>query len=260
MKRLAIALSALATGFAAAPALAQQGPDPQSLAYFAPMETQDALVVPTGDLESQNFAYYQYDQHSKSGPSILELSPTIKIGAMHHVQLDVTAPYTIYGNAPNGGTVGFDGYYQFNDPRPNFPALAMQAGYTATDYGPGHSSDNYFARGLLTQWLGPDNHAPRLDLNINWTHYTQPPPGTRSDVFGFGIGYTRRLNNQTAFVADVVHDYLPTNNQAENFIDAGLRYIVGGGWTVSEVVGVGMGPNAPAFRTIFVFQKDFNLF
>jgi hypothetical protein len=259
MKRLAVVLSALATGFSA-PTLAQEGPDPQSLAFFAPMETQDALVVPTGNLESQNFAYYQYDKHSKTGPSILELSPTIKIGAMRHVQLDVTAPYTVYGNGPNAGVVGFDGYYQFTDPTPSFPALALQGGYTATDYGPGRTSDSYFARGLLTQWLGSSSHAPRLDLNINWTHFTQPPAGTRTDVFGFGLGYTRRLNDRTAFVADAVHDYLPANFQAENFIDAGIRYIIGGGWTVSEVVGVGIGQNSSQLRTIFVIQKDFHLF
>jgi hypothetical protein len=260
MSRLAVARSGLVISLAAAPALATEPPDPQSLASFAPMETQDALVVPTGVLESQNFAYYQYDQHSKSGPSILELSPTIKLGAMPHVQLDVTAPYTVNGNAPNGGTFGFDGYYQFTDPTPNFPALAVQAGYTATSYGPGQTSKNYFGRALFTQWLGSDSHAPRLDLNINWTHYVQPPPGTRSDVFGFGIGYTRLINDRMAFVADAVHDYLPTNYQAENFVDAGVRYIIGGGWVISEVIGVGIGQQSPAFRSIFVIQKDFRLF
>jgi hypothetical protein len=245
---------------ATAAARAQEGPDPQSLASFAPMETQDALVVPTGTLEFQNYAYYQNNPNSKSGPSILELSPTIKIGAFHHVQLDVTAPYTIYGHGTNGGTVGFDGYYQFTDPTPTMPALAVQAGYTATSYGPAQTSTNYFGRALFTQWLGSDSHAPRLDLNVNWTHYTQPPPGSRTDVFGFGIGYTRRLNDKLAFVSDIVHDYLPTNYQAENFIDAGVRYVIGGGWTISEVVGAGFAQNSPAFRSIFVFQKDFQAF
>jgi hypothetical protein len=206
-----------------------------------------------GTLESQNFALYQ------DSPSLLTLSPTIKLGAFHHVQLDVTAPFVTGPNEPNAGAVGADGYYQFNDPTPGFPALALQAGSTFGNYGPTRLPNTYFLRGLLTQWLGPDSNAPRLDLNINYTYIPNPLPGDRRDVFGFGVGYTQRLNDQTAFVGEVVHDYLSANGKSENFVDGGLRYIVGGGWTVSGVIGPGFAENSPAFRMIFVVQKDFDV-
>ena len=241
-------------------AAALADPDPQSLAYFVPMEVQDALTTPEGVFEFQGYQLFTRNPYVKSNQNTFVLSPTVKLGAFHHVQLDITAPYQINGNTPNSGSSGVDGYYQFTDPSPYFPALMVQAGYTFTGYGPGKTSNNYFVRGLATQWLGPNSHAPRLDVNVNWTHYTTPLPGNRSDVWGFGLGYTQRLNDQTAFVADVVHDYQVVNNQTENFVDAGLRYIVGGGWVVSGVVGVGYGPQAPAFRTLFTFQKDFGLF
>ena len=279
-------LAALATGLAAAPAFAADpalgdtpasaiagapvrtlisaeamaNPDPQALSSFAPMEVQDALTVPEGVLEFQNYDLYTYNPYTSKNQSTLLMSPTLKLGAFHHVQLDITAPYQINPNTPNTGSSGVDGYYQFNDPTPYFPALAVQAGTTFTGYGPGKTSNSYFVRGLATQWLGSDKNAPRLDFNVGWTHVSTPLAGNRSDLWSFGIGYTQRLNAKTAFVSDIVHDYLPTNNQAENFVDAGLRYVVGDGWVVSGAVGAGFAQNSPALRTIFSFQKDFGLF
>ena len=164
MKRVVIALSALATGFAVAPALAQPAPDPQSLAYFAPMETQDALVVPTGNFESQNFAYTSTISTVRPVPRSLSSARRSRSARFTTFNWTSRRRNGYGGNTPNAGVVGFDGYYQFNDPRPNFPALAAKAGYTPIEYGPGRTSNSYFLRGLLTQWLGPDDHAPRLDL------------------------------------------------------------------------------------------------
>jgi hypothetical protein len=281
MKPVAMTLTALAIGFATASAMAADpaaptlatapvrtllsaaamaDPDPQALSSFSPMEVQDALVVPEGIMEFQGYSLYTYNPNTKTNQSTLLMDPTLKIGAFHHVQLDVTAPYTINPDTPNTGSSGVDGYYQFNDPTPYFPALAVQAGTTFTGYGPGKTSNSYFVRGLMTQWLGSDDHAPRLDINVGWTHVSTPPPGTRSDLWSFGVGYTQRLNDQTAFVADIVHDYLPVNNEAENFVDVGLRYVVGDGWTVSGAVGAGFAQQSPALRTLFSFQKDFGLF
>lgn len=276
---LAIGLAA-APAFAAAPALgdtpasaiadapvrtlisaaAMADPDPQALSSNSPVEVQDALVVPEGIMEFQGISLYTYNPYTKTNQSTLLLNPTLKIGAMHHVQLDITAPYQINQNTPNAGSAGVDGYYQFNDPTPYFPALAVQAGWTFTGYGPGKTSNSYFVRGLMTQWLGDDKNAPRLDLNVGWTHVTTPLPGNRSDLWSFGLGYTQRLNAKTAFVADITHDYLPVNNEAENFVDAGLRYVVGDGWVVTGAVGAGFAQQSPALRTIFSFQKDFGLF
>jgi hypothetical protein len=241
-------------------AAAMANPDPQALSSFAPMEVQDALVLPEGVMEFQGYQLFTRNPYVKSNQNTFLLSPTLKVGAFHHVQLDITAPYQINGNTPNAGSAGIDGYYQFTDPAPYFPALATQVGYTFTGYGPGKTSNSYFVRGLLTQWLGGDKNAPRLDANVGWTHVTTPLPGNRSDIWTFGLGYTQRLNAKTAFVADIVHDYQPVNDKVQNFVDGGVRYIVGGGWTVTGVVGPGFGPQSPAFRTLFSFQKDFSLF
>jgi hypothetical protein len=286
MKPLIVTLTALVVGLASAPAFAADpvpgdtpdsaiasapvrtnisaaamaNPDPQALSSFSPMEVQDALVLPEGILEFQGYSLYTYNPYTKTNQSTFLMDPTLKIGAMHHVQLDITAPYSINQNTANTGSAGVDGYYQFTDPTPYFPALAAQAGWTFTGYGPGKTSNSYFVRGLMTQWLGSDTNAPRLDLNVGWTHVTTPLPGDRKDLWAFGVGYTQQLNTKMAFAADITHDYLPVNLEAENFVDAGLRYVVGDAWTVTGAVGAGFAQRSPAFRTLFSFQKDFSLF
>lgn len=234
--------------------------DPQSLSTNVPVPTQDALVVRTGSIELQGVGVYTYDTHNSKGPDLLALSPTVKVGAIKGLQLDFTAPYSVgnQSSASQGGD-GVDFLYQFNDPTPTFPALAIQAGYQIP-WGPGHRTSQYFVRGLATQWLGPNEQAPRLHLNLNWTHYTTPSSTARTDQLELGVAYSMLVSHSTALVVDVVHGAKSTKRANETVVDAGLRWEINEGWALSAGAGVGIAEQSPAFRILFAVQREFRAF
>ncbi len=234
--------------------------DPQGLSTNVPVQTQDALPVRTGVLELQGVGVYTRDDYNSRGRDLLNLSPTLKIGPAKGLQIDLSVPYST-GNqsGANQGTDGFDVFYNFNDPTPTFPALAIQSGYQIP-YGAGHKTSQYFVRGIATQWLGPDDKAPRLHLNLNWTHSTTPSSTSRKDVLEISVGYSMLVSSSTALVLDVVHGAKSAKGQNETIADAGLRWEINDEWALSGGVGVGIGQQSPAFRVLFAIQRDFHLF
>lgn len=241
---------------AASPALA----DPQALSTFVPVQTQDALVVRTGVLELQGTGVYTRDTHNSRGPDLLNLSPTLKLGPVKGVQLDISVPYAV-GNqsGANQGSSGFDALYQFTDPSPTFPALAIQAGYQIP-YGAGHHTDQWFVRGLATQWLGSNDKAPRLHLNFDYTHVNTPSSTQRKDVMLILGAVSMLLTDQTALVLDIVHGAKTTKRENQTIVDAGLRWEINDEWSLSGGVGAGIGQQSPQFRVIFAIQKEFKIF
>ncbi len=241
---------------AASPALA----DPQGLSTDVPVRPRTRWRCGPATLELQGVGVYTNDAHNSKGRDLLNLSPTLKIGAAKGLQMDVSVPYSV-GNQSGAsqGTNGLDFLYQFNDPTPFFPALAVQAGYQ-TPYGAGHHTSQYFVRGLLTQWLGPNEQAPRLHLNLNWTHSTTPSSSNRRDQLELGVAYSMLVSQTTALVVDVVHGAKPAKTQNETIFDAGLRWQISDDWALSGGAGIGIGQQSPDFRILFAVQKDFQLF
>ncbi len=234
--------------------------DPQATSTYVPVQTQDALVVRTGSLTLQGTGVYTRDPINKKGADLLNMTPTIKLGPFKDVQLDVSVPYAV-GNQSTAdqGSAGVDAFYQFTDPTPTHPALAIQAGYQ-WPYGQGNKSNQYFVRGLLTQWLGSNDRAPRLHLNLNYTRLTTPAKGGRSDIPEIGVAYSQLLTDKTAMVLEVVHGAKSTNGQNQTYLVGGLKWDVSDAWSLGSGVGVGVGQQSPDFRVIFAFQRALQLF
>ena len=238
------------------PALA----DPQALSTNVPVQTQDALAVRTGTLELQGVGVYTRDDHNSKGRDLLNLSPTLKLGAAKGLQLDISAPYSVGDQSgANQGSGGFDVFYNFNDPTPSFPALAVQAGYQLP-YGAGHHTRNISCAERRRSGLALNDKSPRLHLNLSWTHATTPSSTNRKDVLEIGVAYSMLVSDTTALVIDVVHGAKSTKGQNETIADAGLRWEISDEWTLSGGVGVGIGQQSPAFRMLFAIQRGFHLF
>jgi hypothetical protein len=168
--------------------------DPQSLSTDVPVPVQDALPTKTGVLELQGVGIYMLEDCNSKGRNLLPLNPTIRLGAAPHLQLDLSAPYAVGSqSSENQGQGSADAFYEFTDPSPRFPALAMQAGWRYFEYGPGHQPNHYFIRALATQWLGDNDKAPRLDLNFNYTHVDEPGATQRSDIAEVGVARDRSV-------------------------------------------------------------------
>lgn len=249
-------LLSLSAILVAGPAVA----DPQSTSTFVPVEVQDALVVRTGTLTLQGTGVFTRDEHNSRGSDLLNLTPTLKLGPVKGVQLDISVPYAT-GNQSTAsqGSSGIDGFYQFTDPTPTRPALALQAGYQQP-YGAGDKSAQYFARGLATQWLGSSDQAPRLHLNLDWTHVATPSSTGRRDTLEIGAALSTLITAHTALVVDVVHGAKSTAGQNQTIIDAGVNWELGDGWVLASGAGFGIAQQSPAFRVIFAFQKGFQVF
>src|SRR4051794_27144954 len=56
---------------------------------------QDALATPRGTLTLQGTSVYTRDDFNRKGRDLLELGPTVKIGAAKGLQLDFTVPYAV---------------------------------------------------------------------------------------------------------------------------------------------------------------------
>ena len=124
----------------------------------------------------------------------------------------------------------------------------------------GNKSNQYFVRGLLTQWLGSNDRAPRLHLNLNCTQLTTPAKGGRSDIPEIGVAYSQLLTDKTAMVLEVVHGAKSTNGQNQTYLGGGLKWDVSDAWSLGSGVGVGVGQQSPDFRVIFAFQRALQLF
>jgi len=255
LRRPACLAAAMAT--AAAPALA----DPQALSRNVPVPVQDALATKRGTLTLQGTGVYTRDDFNSKGRDLLELGPTVKLGVAQGLQLDFTAPYAV-GNqsSANQGYGAADFFYQFTEPSPRMPALAVQGGYRFFEFGPGLQSDQWFLRAAATQWFGPDDKSPRVHLNLNWTHIPRPGNSNRSDVLEIGLAYSQLVSRSTALVLDVVHGAKTAKGQDETILDVGLRHEFNDEWAVSAGVGAGIFQESPAFRVLFGVQRNFELF
>lgn len=247
----------LAPGVAPWPALA----DPQALSSFAPLQTQDALVVPPGSLTLQGTGVYTRDTNLQGrGSNLLNLTPTVKLGAYRGVQLDASVPYAVGSqSSAQQGSAGVDAYYQFTDPTPTFPALAVQAGYQ-WPYGSGVKSNQFFIRALATQWLGSSERAPRLHLNLEYTQVTNPVRTARRDVPAIGVAYSQLLTNKTALVLEIRHGANTSKNSNFTLLGTGILWEITDAWSASGGLNVGVGEKSPDYRVIFGLKRAFQLF
>jgi len=211
-------------------------------------------------LEIQGTAVSTRDDHAADGRNLLNLTPTIKLGALKGLQIDVSAPYAVGDQrTANQGGGSLDAIWNFLPISDTLPALAVQPGYQ-TPYGAGHKSGQYFLRGLATQRLGTGEKAPRLHLNLNWTHVQQPSSTGRREVLEMSVAFSTLLTDKTALVLDVVHGAKTTVRQNQTIVEAGLKWELSDTWALTGGVGVGLGQDSPAFRVIFGFARDVSLF
>jgi len=234
--------------------------DPQSLSSYVPVQTEDAYETRLGTLEMQGVSRFTRDSNNRRGPNLWNLEPTLKLGALPGLQLDVSAPYAA-GNqsGANQGGYGADALYRFNQQTMYLPAFALHA-YYQQPYGAGHKSAQYTLRGIATKSLGSSERSPRLHLNLTWYHRVQPSSTQRDDQLEASVALSTLITERTALVADVVHGAKPDRNSNQTILEVGFRHEINDGLALSGGIGVGVGQQSPAFRAIFAIQKSLKLF
>ncbi|MEO8713575.1 MAG: hypothetical protein ABI369_01030 [Acetobacteraceae bacterium] len=235
--------------------------DPQGLSGFVPVQVQDALAVHLGDIEFQGAGRFDKDTHNSRGSNLWTLSPEVKLGGpIKGLEFVVGTSYGLGDQSgANQGAGTIAAFYQINDNTKYVPAFAVEAEY-ATPYGPGHTTAEYTFQAIATKYLGTSDKAPRLDVNVFWTHRPQPGLGTRSDQLEIGAAYSMLIRDDTALVVDYVHGAKPAARQVENIVDVGFRHEISKTLAVSIGAGAGIAQQSPAYRVLFSIQKTFSLF
>lgn len=231
--------------------------DPQSLAPNFPIQIEDAFVVPTGVFQVQADDHFS---RSAAGVELGSAEPVFKLGAAHHLQLDISPSYNWASrNSPGNGALTADALYQLNDNSKYIPAFAVH-GYVQTGYGPNPASTSFIVRGIATKSLGDSVTAPRLHLNLTWTDVTAPAPGQRASLYSFAVGYSRLLTPKLAVVTDLVDQQQPAKTRWETLADVGLVYQVSRDWSVSVGGGAGVAGHAADQRFFLAVERNFSLF
>jgi hypothetical protein len=231
--------------------------DPQALSPFVPVTIEDAYPTATGKGEFQGVTYWT---HGPAKKDLVTLAPELKLGVFPGAQFEIEPTYGL-GNA-NGrdqGSVTFGGLYNLNQQGDVLPALALHDDYAQGFGRHGGASENTL-KVIATKSLGDPWSAPRLHLNLSWSHATNAGPTDRTDRYQAAIGYSQSVTADIALVVDYVHAQNPAKGGVSNLIEAGLRHEVADNIAVSAGGGVGIGPQSPDFRLLVALQYDFKAF
>ncbi|MBE7217593.1 MAG: hypothetical protein INR64_03895 [Caulobacteraceae bacterium] len=252
---LGLAAVALAAPASAAP------PDPQALAPNYPVEIEDALPVPLGAFTVQLDQRLTRDRTGGTTADLGQPEAVLKLGAAKGLQLDLSSSYS-YGSADqvDNGFATVDALYQATTDHGLVPDLAVHAYYQA-GYGHGGPSDQTVLRGLATKRLGADDQAPRLHLNLTWTHVLTPGATSRDDQYSVGVGYSMLLLRDTALVVDYVHSQgADRHTPFDNLVDLGVIHQFSSAWSVAAGAGGGVSASSPEGRVFVGLQRSFKLF
>ena len=260
-RRRRAALAVCGAAILASGAAAAAPPDPQALAPNYPVEIEDALPVPQGSLVVQLDQRFTRDRGMGATSDLGQPEAVFKLGAAKGLQLDFSPSYS-YGSSSSAdrgfGTI--DALYQFTEDKGLLPDLAVHAYYQA-GYGHGGPSDQTILRGLLTKRLGDTVEAPRVHLNLTWTHVISPTVDARDDQYAVGVGYSMLLETHTALVVDYVHSQRPDRHDPyENLVDVGLIHQFSPQWSVAFGAGGGVTASSPEARVFVGLQRSFKLF
>ncbi|NUZ08406.1 hypothetical protein [Piscinibacter koreensis] len=230
------------------------------MSTFVPVQTEDAYETRLGALELQGVFRFTRDNNNRRGSDLWTIEPTLKVGAMSGLQLDLSVPYAMgTQSGAKQGNVGAGALYRFTEQTAYLPALALKASYQHP-YGAGHKTAQYTLRGIATKSLGASERSPRLHVNLTWTHRLQPSATQRDDQLEASLALSALISDRTALVADVVRGAKPEVNATQTILELGLRHEISNGFTLSGGVGVGLGQQSPAFRALFAMQRSFGLF
>lgn len=236
-------------------------PDPQALAPNYPVEIEDALPVPLGAFTVQLDQRWTQDRSQGSTTDLGQPEAVFKLGAAKGLQLDFSPSYS-YGSSSSGdrGFATVDALYQVTSDRGFVPDLAVHAYYQA-GYGHGGPSDQTILRGLVTKRLGSDDQAPRLHINLTWTHVLTPAVGARDDQYSVGVGYSMLLLRDTALVVDYVHSQAADRHTSfDELVDVGVIHQFSPEWSVAAGAGGGVSSSSPEARVFVGLQRTFKLF
>lgn len=225
-----------------------------------PLEVEDTSTARHRQMQLQASTRYELEH---DGGDLLFIEPQLQYGFADNFHVEVTYPIVAgSGDRTGAGDVIVSGLYRFYDERsPGFgddplPSMAVQGEFELPT---GINSDglDFTLRYIATKTLTHDDAQDRLHLNVAWTHNTAAAGDERHNFFSAVLGYSRKLNDETAVVADIVREQDEQEGQDATILEAGVIRQLTENVTISGGLGFGLGEESPDFRATFGFQYSF---
>ncbi len=230
-------VTALLGCLAGCPTMAGAQSDPQGLSANLPVRLKDAFVTEPGAVALQ---YGSRTSVAGDGRYSLRGGPALKLGLPGRFELSL-APLRQYGDASSvhGGLVGMELEWNVNRQTRVVPAFLI-ALIRQQPYGGGHQGPHEAIQLVATKSLGAGRAAPRLGMEIAWTHSAGVTERERPRRWLAGLVTSRLIGPKTALVLDLVRQQQDRRDQTSTFLDAGVNHVIGRSMTLSGGLGPGL--------------------
>jgi hypothetical protein len=188
----------------------------------------------------------------------LTLEPIFVWGFAENWQAKLFAPFFLAeADQTHSGDIGLEALYNFN-PDAALPAFALAA-RVILPTGANSEGVDTTLKFLATKDIG-ERRIDRLHLNLEYSHKFNRAEDERKDRYAAVLGYSRRLDQSTTFIADFVHELelqeLQERSKA-NVFELGLRRQLDAKTVISVGAGAGIGDNSLDYTVAIGFERSF---
>ena len=257
-RALACLYAAAAAAFISAP-VARAG-DVHDLQRGLPLEIEDTQTSEHREMQFQTPARYELED---GGGDLLVLEPQLQYGFADNFHVEVSYPiYAGSGDRTGSGDVVVAGLYRFLDETSPglgdepWPSLAVKAEFELPT---GINSDGLDTtlQFIATKTITEADSQDRLHFNLAWEHNMAADSGERANRFAAVFGYSRKLSDQTVFLADILREQSLQEGAEATVIEGGVLHQLTEQLTVSGGLGFGLGEESPDLRATVGIQYTF---
>lgn len=210
-----------------------------------PTQVIDAYPTAHESLEVQGLLRYERED---GGGDVLLLVPEVQYGIAENVHVAAAVPIVAgSGDRTGSGDVELSALWHFLPEEDWWAALAVEGQLTLPT---GHDTaglDPAFTL-VATKTLSTGQAQDRLHFNLGWEYNAGSGNDERDDMVHVILGYSRRLDERTVLVADLVYEQFRPRGESGTILEVGAMRHLDDQWTVSAGAGVGLGADAPDFR------------
>lgn len=227
--------------------------DHDNLEEGLPTEIEDAYPIGFRGREFQSVLRYERTDDDKDR---VVIDPRIEFGFAPNWQGKISVPFYL-GSADktDSGNIGLEAFYNFNTEGIVLPAFALS---TRADLPTGRDSAGIdtTVKAIVTKSITKTG-LDRIHLKVAWKHNAGARHEQREDLYRAMLGYSRRIDADTLFVADFVREQEIGRKKEANIFEAGVRRQITPLSLIAFGLGAGVGDESPDFRATFGFQKSF---
>jgi hypothetical protein len=238
---------------------AARASDIHDLQRGLPLDVEDTTTADKGSVQLQGSARYEH----QDGDDLLFLEPQAQVGLLDNFHVEFTYPIIAgSGDRTGAGDVIVAGLYRFYDEKGvdlrhhPLPSMAVKA-EVELPTGVGSDGLDTTLRFIASKTVTQAESQDRVHLNLSWTHNAAAAGDERENFFSLILGYSRKLDDKTVVLADLIREQQEQEGQDSTILEAGVLRQLTDKITVGAGLGFGLGEDSPDFRATFGVQYSF---